>query len=339
MDERIATTRDLIRLNMDLAYSIMATTANRRRHGPRHSPWPWWFESIEQLMARSLPVEGDIPAEEIRAPLNRATRLRLWPRVRIKQVEVNGLPAEWITARRPNDRVILYLHGGGYVSGSPRTHRALTAELANVTGGQVIAPAYRLAPEAVYPAALVDAWGVYWWLLERGVPPSRLVVMGDSAGGGLTIALLIALRDAGLPLPAGAVGLSPWVDLDLTGETMQANAPTDYINETVLRASARMYLGGRCPQETPLASPLYADLHGLPPLLIQAGSVEMLLDDSRRLAAAAQAAGVDTTLEVWDDMIHVWHFFYRLAPGARQAVDHIADFVARRVPVAPLLFE
>lgn len=335
MNARFATTRDLIRLNMDLAYAIMLTTASRRRHGPRRSQWPWWFESIEQLMARSLPGVDDVLVDEIRAPLDRATRLPLWPRVGIQQVEVNGLPAEWISARSPNDRVILFLHGGGYVSGSPRTHRTLTAELANVTQGRVLAPAYRLAPEATYPAALEDAWGVYWWLLDQGVPPSRIVVMGDSAGGGLTIALLLALRDAGLPLPAGAAGLSPWVDLAMTGATLQANAPTDYINENVLRASARMYLDGRCPQETPLASPLYADLRGLPPLLIQAGSAEMLLDDALRLAEAAKAAGVDTTLEVWDDMIHVWHFFYRIAPGARQAVDHIAGFVARLVPVAP----
>jgi acetyl esterase/lipase len=336
MNNRFAATRDLVRLNMDLAYSMIQTTTNRRRHGPVHSAWPWWFESIEQLMARSLPGADNVLADEIRAPLDRATRLPLWPRVRFQPVEVNGLPAEWITARRPNDRVILFLHGGGYVSGSPRTHRTLTAEIANVTQGRVLAPDYRLAPEAVYPAALEDAWIVYWWLLEQGVPPSRIVVMGDSAGGGLAIALLVALRDAGLPLPAAAVGLSPWVDLDLAGSTMQSNAATDYINAGVLRASARMYLDKRCPQATPLASPLYADLRGLPPLLIQAGSAEMLLDDARRLAAAAQAAGVDTTLEVYDDMIHVWHFFYRIAPGARQAVDHIADFVARQVPVAPV---
>ncbi|MCC6167997.1 MAG: alpha/beta hydrolase [Caldilineaceae bacterium] len=335
MNTRLAATRDLIRLNMDLAYAIMLTTASRRRHGPRRSRWPWWFESIQQMMARSTPGVGDIVADEIRAPLDRATRLPLWPRVHIQSVEVNGLPAEWITARSPNDRVILFLHGGGYVSGSPRTHRTLTAELANVTQGRVLAPAYRLAPEAAYPAALEDAWGVYWWLLDQGVPPSRIVVMGDSAGGGLTIALLVALRDAGLPLPAGAVGLSPWVDLAMTGATLQTNASTDYINENVLRASARMYLDGRSPQETPLASPLYADLRGLPPLLIQAGSAEMLLDDALRLAAAAKAADVDTTLEVWDDMIHVWHFFYRIAPDARQAIDHIADFVARQAPVAP----
>lgn len=335
MRDRFAAPRDLIRLNMDLAYAIMVTTANRRRHGPRRSQWPWWFESIQQMMASSTPGVGDIPADEIRAPLDRATRLPLWPRVSIKQVEVNGLPAEWISARIANDRVILFLHGGGYVSGSPRTHRTVTAELAKITHGRVLVPHYRLAPEATYPAALEDAWGAYWWLLEQGVPASRIVVMGDSAGGGLSIALLLALRDAGLPLPAGAVGLSPWVDLAMTGATLRDNAATDYINENVLRASAHMYLDGRLPEETPLASPLYADLHGLPPLLIQAGSAEMLLDDSRRLADAAKAAGVDVTFEVWEDMIHVWHFFYRIAPGARQAMDHIAEFVARQVPVAP----
>lgn len=339
MPDRFATPRDLIRLNLELAYAIMLTTASRRTRGPRDPEWPWWFEAIQQLMARSTPSLDEIMADEIRAPLARATRLLLWPRVRVKQVLVNGLPAEWITARNATDRVILFLHGGGYVSGSPRTHRALTAELARVTHGRLLAPAYRLAPESPYPAAVEDAWNVYWWLLTQGVPASRIVVMGDSAGGGLAIALLLALRDAGLPLPAAAVGLSPWVDLAMTGATLEANAPTDYINANVLRASARMYLEDRLPQETPLASPLYADLCGLPPLLIQAGSVEMLLDDARRLAAAAQAAGVDVTLEVWDHMIHVWHFFYRVAPGARQAVDHIADFVARHVPVAPDLFQ
>jgi acetyl esterase/lipase len=248
---------------------------------------------------------------------------------------VHGIPVEFVTPHRPRDGVILFLHGGGYVSGSPVTHRTLVAEIARAARCRVVAPDYRLAPEAPYPAALKDAWAIYWWLLDQGVPPSRIVVMGDSAGGGLTIALLLALRDAGLPLPAGAAGLSPWLDLTLSGATMQTNAPTDYINQNVLSACARMYLDGRPAEATPLASPLHADLHGLPPLLLQAGTAEMLLDDSIRFAARAEAAGVPVTLEQWDDMIHVWHFFYSITPAARQAIDHIADFVAHCVPVAP----
>jgi acetyl esterase/lipase len=320
-----------------MAEAVVSTAVRRRRQGPRQPEWPWWFESIQEMMARGTPAQDEILADEIRTPLARVTRLPLRLHVRITQGTIHGIPVEWAIPRQHTDRVILFLHGGGYVSGSPRTHRNLTAEIARVTAGRVVAPDYRLAPEAPYPAALEDAWTVYWWLLVQGVPAPRIVVMGDSAGGGLAIALLLALRDAGLPLPAGAAGLSPWLDLAVSGKTIQSNAGTDYINANVLRASARMYLDGRAANETPLASPLYADLHGLPPLLIQAGSAEMLLDDARRFAARAEAAGTPVELELWDNMIHVWHFLYPLSPGARGAVDHLAGFVARQVPVAPEL--
>jgi acetyl esterase/lipase len=224
---------------------------------------------------------------------------------------------------------VLYLHGGGYVSGSPRTHRALAGEISHAAATRLLLPAYRLAPEHPFPAALEDAWVAYWWLLNQGAQPGQMVVAGDSAGGGLALALLVALRDAGLPLPAGLVCISPWVDLTLHSASVHANDGRDYLNGAAIRAVAALYLNGRDPHE-PLASPLFADLHGLPPLLIQAGTAELLLDDSKRLARRAAAAGVAVELELWENMVHVWHFLYPFEAKARHAIRRIGCFVRER---------
>jgi acetyl esterase/lipase len=226
---------------------------------------------------------------------------------------------------------VLYLHGGGYVSGSPRTHRPLAGEIAHAAGARLLLPAYRLAPEHPFPAALEDAWVAYWWLLKQGVQPGQIVVAGDSAGGGLALALLVALRDAGLPLPAGLVCISPWVDLTLRGASLRANEGRDYLNAAAIRAVAALYLNGRDARE-PLASPLFADLRGLPPTLIQTGTAELLLDDSKRLARRAAAAGVPVELELWENMVHVWHFLYLFEAKARQAIRRVGCFVRERVP-------
>jgi acetyl esterase/lipase len=225
------------------------------------------------------------------------------------------------------DRTILYLHGGAYTRGSIVSHRALVARLSAASGARALVIAYRLAPENPFPAAVEDATAAYRWLLEQHIQPDQLVVSGDSAGGGLSLALLLALRDAGHPLPAGAALLSPWTDLAGTGESIRTLAGADpWLNAERLMLTAGLYLAGAdaC---NPLASPLYGDLHGLPPLLIQVGTDEILLDDATRLAERARAAGVPVTLEVWERMWHVFQSFAAEIPEGRQAVEKIGAFV------------
>ncbi len=222
---------------------------------------------------------------------------------------------------------LLYFHGGGYVIGSPDTHRNITGRLALALGCPVLSVDYRLAPEHPYPAAVDDAVGAYEFLLDRGVAPERIAVAGDSAGGGLTLALLLALRDAEIPLPAAGAPISPWTDLSLSGASMQTKAEVDpMVTEAGLRRMADWYLAGHDPLD-PLASPLFGDLAGLPPLLVHVGDSETLLDDSVRLHERAQAAGVDCTLEVFPEMIHVFHAFVGLFPEADAAVAELAAFV------------
>lgn len=239
-----------------------------------------------------------------------------------------GVPAEWIVSPETIEaRVILYLHGGGYNLGSLHTHRALAARIGRACRARVLTIAYRLAPEHLFPAALEDAVRAYCWLLAEGVQPDQLALAGDSAGGGLAIATLVSLRYHGEPLPAAAVCLSPWVDLELAGYSLTANAAADpVLTRATLRAWAKNYLGGKDPR-APFASPLYADLHGLPPLLLQVGSEEILYDDAVRLAERALAAGVNVELEVSKNMFHGWHLFASKLPEAQQAIARLAEFI------------
>lgn len=308
------------------------TVVQRVRRRPRVQAWSLPYESVVEMMTLGTPC-GDIHSvDAIRRPLDRLSAIAPHARIQRRPVTTSLFAGEWQTPA-PVDarRVVLYLHGGGYVSGSPATHLAVTARMAQEAGARLFALDYRLAPEHPFPAALEDAWAAYWWLLtEQHVAPAQIVVAGDSAGGGLTLALLLALRDAGMPLPAGAVGLSPWLDLTLSGATLIANAGADYLNRDILRASAQMYSQGHA-LDDPLLSPLFADLRGLPPLLIQAGGAEMLLDDSRRFAARAQAAGVEVELTIFPHMVHVWHFTWRLEAQARRALGQIGEFVRTQV--------
>jgi acetyl esterase/lipase len=222
---------------------------------------------------------------------------------------------------------MLYLHGGGYVVGSIATHRGLAGRLSQAAAARVLLVDYRLAPEHPFPAAVDDAASAYRWLLAQGIESARLVIAGDSAGGGLTIATLVALRDAGVPLPAAAVCLSPWVDLEGSGDSVTTKAAADpLVQKDMLLQLGAWYLAGADPR-TPLAAPLYADLRRLPPLLIQVGTAEILLDDATRLAEKATAAGVKVTLESWEDMIHVWQLFAPMLPEGQQAIERIGVFV------------
>lgn len=242
-------------------------------------------------------------------------------------VTAGGVPAEWIADEgAAADRALLYLHGGGYVAGSIDSHRNLTGHLAKALGIRVLALNYRLAPEHPHPAPVQDSVSAYRWLLTEGFRPEHLMIAGDSAGGGLTMATLLALRDAGDPLPATAVGISPWVDLEMTGESMETRAAADpMISRNQIGQIGAYFLGGGDPRD-PLAAPLHGDLTGLPPLLIQVGDAEVLLDDSTRFAAKAEKAGVDVTLEVWPEMVHVWHASAGFVPEADQAIARLAEF-------------
>ena len=246
----------------------------------------------------------------------------------VNAVEANGVPAEMVGAHGASERAVtLYLHGGGYVIGSPKTHRELAKRLSAASGGSVLVIDYRLAPENPFPAAVEDAVSAYRWLLEQGHDPSTLSVAGDSAGGGLTVATLVSLRDRGLPLPACGVCLSPWVDMEGIGESMTSRAHADpMVQREGLVGMADVYLGGADPR-SPLAAPLYADLSGLPPLLIQVGTRETLYDDATRLAYQAARAGVTTTFEPWAEMIHVWHLFSPLLDEGQQAIERIGEFI------------
>lgn len=249
----------------------------------------------------------------------------------IEAVEGPEVRGEWLRVRSaPPARFLYYLHGGGYSLGSPFTHRSLVANLAEASGAAVFSLDYRRAPEFPCPAAIEDAVAGWHWLLDA-VPPQergRLVVTGDSAGAGLALAMTMELRHRGALPPAGLVLLSPWTDLALTGASLQANEARDVmVTWPVLRLFARDYLGSMDPLD-PRPSPLYGDLAGSPPMLIQVGGDEMLLDDSLRLAAKAREAGVAVTLDVAPGMWHVWQGWARQVPEAAAAVTRISEFLA-----------
>ncbi len=262
--------------------------------------------SYERIMS-VLPMDDDIETE---------------------RVGVNGVPAEWIWAPESQEnRVILYLHGGGYLFGSARTHRVMLAHMARAAKARVLALDYRLAPEIPFPAPVEDSVSAYRWLQAQGISPQKIAIGGDSAGGGLVVAALVALRSVGEPMPAAGVCISAWTDMESTGTSMATNAEADpSVSKERLLKIAKVYLGGKDPR-APLASPIHADLTGLPPLLLQVGSIEVLLDDSTMLKSRAKEAGVSVEMEVWEDMPHVWHHYAPILPEARKAIGKIGEFV------------
>ncbi len=251
---------------------------------------------------------------------------------RIEPIEIGHLPGEWLRPCVVSNRgTLLYLHGGGYTTGSLVSHRGLAARIAAAAGKRLLLLDYRLAPEHPFPAAVEDAVFTYRWLLEGGISPLDIALVGDSAGGGLVMAALISLRDGKAPLPAAAVCLSPWADLAMTGESHRTKSRADpCLTSGYLRETAQDYLQDTDPL-SPAASPVYADLHGLPPLLIEVGGREVLLDDATRLAIRAHNGDVEVTLEVWRGMIHVWQMAARVLPEARHALEHIGDFLCRHL--------
>jgi monoterpene epsilon-lactone hydrolase len=284
-----------------------------------------------------LPPADSLTFDEQRAQYDRAEKaFPVSPAVRVEPLCAPVAPAEWLRpSSARDDAVVLYLHGGGYVIGSPRSHRHLAGAIASAAGMVALLLDYRRAPECPFPAALDDTLAAYHWLLDTGFSPERVVIAGDSAGGGLTIATLVALRDAGLPRVAAGVCISPWVDLTCSSGSYATKAASDpVVRAAGVAAMARAYLG-ETDARAPLVSPLYADLRGLPPLLIHVGSEEILLDDAVALAERAKAAGVDATLEVWDQMVHVWHWFLPMLDEAQAAIDRIGEFIGSRVSGSP----
>ena len=248
--------------------------------------------------------------------------------VSVEPVNANGVRAEWTsTPQADRNSALLYLHGGGFVIGSLDSHRHLVSEAGRAANAWALALDYRLAPEHPFPAAVDDSVSGYRFLLSRGYKPGRIAIAGDSAGGGLVVSAMIAIRDAGLPQPACGWCISPWVDLEATGETMSTKASTDpSVQEAGILDMARMYLNGADPRQ-PLAAPIYADLTGLAPLLVQVGAAETLLDDAIRLAKTAGAADVRVDLQIWPEMVHVWHLFHPELKAGRRAIEQGGAFV------------
>jgi epsilon-lactone hydrolase len=248
--------------------------------------------------------------------------------VRVEKLSANGVRAEWTsTPGAAKDKAILYLHGGGYVIGSLDSHRHVAAEAGRAAGVRTLAIDYRLAPEHPFPAAVDDSLAAYRYLLDSGIAPGNVAIAGDSAGGGLVVGAMLAIRDAGLPLPGAGWCISPWVDMESLSKSFVDRAETDpTVQKEGILEMARMYLGGADPR-SPFAAPVYGDLRGLPPLVIQVGAAETLLDDALWLAREAGKSDVAVDLQIWPEMIHVWHQFHPVLAAGRLAIASGGAFV------------
>jgi acetyl esterase/lipase len=280
------------------------------------------------LYTRSISIKNRV--KEHRTGLEKmSSGLDLPEDVKSEFLDANGVQsALLIPPNTKNQRTILFLHGGAYIAGSIKTAQYHAEYISRASNAQVLIVDYRLAPEYQFPAALDDALNAYRWLIDvKGIPHNELIIVGVSAGGGLTIATLLKLRDLKMDMPKAAVCISPWVDLTFTGETFKKRAKFDpFLTPDELEFAANLYLGDTDPRD-PLVSPIYADLQGLPPLFIQAGTAEILYDDAIRLAKNAENAGVDVKLDIWKDMIHAFPVFLIVAPESKQAIEKIGNFI------------
>lgn len=287
---------------------------------------------LREIREQAIGSDVTPTLEEQRAAMDGFRELATMPTdVDIVDVDAGGVPAEWITpAGADSDRVLMYVHGGGYVIGSMGTHTRLVAHLATTAGCRALNLDYRLAPEHPHPAAVEDAATAYRWLLDQGIEPANIVIGGDSAGGGLTVATALKLRDEQLPQPAGLLPLSPWIDLEGTGSSMDGNAEADLlVDRDGLKMMSDMFLDGHDATD-PLAAPLHADLTGLAPMYIQVGADETLLDDSTRLAANAATAGLDVRLDCFPEMQHVFQMSVGNTPEADDAVARAGAWMTDR---------
>jgi epsilon-lactone hydrolase len=306
---------------------LARASARRLRNGPTHPNWPWLYEFTAAFM-RTAAIDFEPLAIAWARGQVSPTPLSLRRKVRLELSELAGVRVDRYSAphHRGHEPTVLYIHGGGYVTCSPASHRDAIPRIAHVTGARVIAPYYRLAPEHPFPAALEDVLGVYRAILAQGTHPDRVVIGGDSAGGGLALAVMLRLREEGAPLPRAAFLISPLVDLTIAREQLQDVAPHDYLGPDVVIENGRAYAGMQ-PLTNPLISPLLADLTGLPPMLVQSGEWELLNEQHHRFVARARAAGVDVHYEEAPGMLHAYACFAGVVPAGRAALASIGQFV------------
>jgi acetyl esterase/lipase len=290
------------------------------------------MERIIKMFFQQGEIATKKRVEENRANFDQLEAMAPLPNdVKIEEVDINGVRAIWIsTPEVVEEFVVLYLHGGGYVMGSIKSHKEFGSRISRVSNSRVLLLDYRRAPENPYPAALEDAVATYKWLIDsEGINPKNIIIGGESAGGGLTLATLLKLRDTGITLPTAAIILSPWTDLLMTGESIRTKAKVDPLaNASDLFFLSSLYVGKDDPKN-PFISPLYADLNGIPPMLIQVGSAEILLNDATRIAEKAKAAGVDVILDIWEDMIHMFQMFAAWGPEGQEATEKIGEFIKK----------
>jgi acetyl esterase/lipase len=326
-----------LRLLAEVAATALAVARARSRRGPMRPSWSFATELVAMTQKRILTMSkrrGIAWLREVQAGLPTSTPLDT--AVRFAWVDAGGVRALWCVplAPGPIDRVVLYCHGGGYVIGSPDSHREIVARLAVGARARVLSLDYRLSPEAPFPAAQEDCHRALEWLLEQGIDPATIALAGDSAGGALSLATLLVRRDAGLPLPACAILICPWVDPLSDGGSVVENEPYDFGDRDLLLAWIRSH--AKDPQiGMPALSPLVADLRGLPPLLVQAGAAEILLDQITSLAESARASGVDVTFTVYPDMFHDFQMMARLVPVGVKAVEEMVTYLERLLVGAP----
>ncbi|MET0286247.1 MAG: alpha/beta hydrolase [Polyangiales bacterium] len=324
----------------DAGRAIGRATTARLRSGPTHPSWPWLYEFTAAFMRVAAIDYEPLAIAWARGQVS-PTPFTLRRKVRLDMSELSGIKVDRYRSPRHDgsEPTVLYVHGGGYVTCSPASHRDSIPRIAHVTGARVIAPYYRLAPEHPYPAALEDVLSVYRAILRQGTPPERLFVGGDSAGGGLALALLLRLREEGTPLPRAVFLISPWVDLTLPREALEGVAPRDYLGPEMLVDNARAYAGMHALTD-PFISPGLADLGGLPPMLVQSGEWELLHEQHRRFVARARAAGVSVRFEQEPGMLHAFPCFAGVLPKGRAALASIGEFVrSQAVLRAPGLVE
>jgi epsilon-lactone hydrolase len=295
------------------------------------------LKSFLRNWAVMLAARPDMPLDELRLLFEHWGDVTAEPGgVDYLETDAGGVPAMWAVPKGcAQDRVVLCLHGGGYVTASMYTHRKVYGHLAKTIGCRALVPHYRRAPEYVHPAPVDDAVTAYKWLLDQGIEPGHIALTGDSAGGALAVTTLLRARERGLPMPAATMPLSPWVDMEISGESLVSNRDKDVlVQREVVEVMAATFLGDGGNRRDPLANPLYADLKGLPPMYIQVGGDETLLDDSRRLAERARKAGVDVRLDVFPEMQHVLHFAAGHAPEADDAIRKLAEWVRPKLGLA-----
>jgi acetyl esterase/lipase len=322
-------TGDAIRVPAAAIGGAVAALGRRAIGRRRRAAWSARLEATIAAYRGSwsvMPAIGIVRWRNVGEALSPVRADGLPPRFSRYESGPYAIDGTWLEPPDASGQVLLYFHGGGFAFGSFRTHGVLIGALARASRARTFAAEYRLGPECTAPAAHEDALAAYRHLLAAGIAPHDIVLAGDSAGGTLVLGTLIALRDAGEPLPAAGIAISPWVDLSCSGASFQTNAPFDFVGERHCRLAAASYLGP-VDARSPTVSPLFADLRGLPPLLVQAGGAEVLVDQIRAFAARAQEAGTDVRLSIYDDMVHVWHLMRDATPAGQRAIDEVGAFV------------